>query len=285
MGGVRQQARAGRLPAEVTTFVGRRGEVAEVKRQLSAARLVTLTGVGGSGKSRLALRVATVLRGPFDDGVGQVALTTLTGPPLLGHIIADALGLADQTDRPPVEALVEYLRDRHLLLVLDSCDGALDDCALFAAAALRQAPGLRILCTSRQRLGVLGEHVWTVPPLAVPDPDQPLPVGAESRYPGLELFLERARAAAADFRVTPDNEASVRRVCAALDGLPLAIELAAARLRMLTIEQIAAGLDDRFNLLRTRFATPARHRTLQSTFDWSFELCTPAERELWQRLS
>src|SRR3954447_23144802 len=128
MGGVRQQARTGRLPAEVTTFVGRRGEVTEVKRQLSTARLVTLTGVGGSGKSRLALRVAAELRRTFDDGVWQVDLSDLTDPSLLGHTIADALGLADQTDRPPIEVLVDRLRGRHLLLVLDSCDGALDDC-------------------------------------------------------------------------------------------------------------------------------------------------------------
>ena len=285
MGGVKQQARLGWLPAEVTTFVGRRGEVAEVKRLLSAARLLTLTGVGGSGKSRLGLRVAIELRRAYTDGVWYVDLSALSDPSLLGHAIAEALGIPDRSDRPPADVLVDYLRDRQLLLVLDGCEAVLDDCAMVVANALREAPELRILCTSRQRLGILGEHLWTVAPLAVPDPEQPLPAGAASRYPGLSLFLERARAAAADFTMTTDNQAAVLRVCASLDGLPLAIELAAAQLRMLTVEQVAAGLDDRFRLLAARYASPARHRTLEATFDWSFALCSPAEQELWTRLS
>ena len=158
MGAVKQQARVGWLPAEVTSFVGRRGEVAEVKRLLTAARLLTLTGVGGSGKSRLGLRVAIELRRAFTDGVWHVDLSAASDPSLLGHTIAEALGVPDRSERPPAEVVVDYLHDRHLLLVLDGCEAVLDDCAMLVSSALRESPDLRILCTSRQRLGILGER-------------------------------------------------------------------------------------------------------------------------------
>src|SRR5256885_984195 len=170
--------RKGRLPAEVTGFVGRRGELAEVKRLLAGSRLVTLTGVGGSGKTRLAIRVATELRRGFPDGVWLVDLASLTDAALIVHEVAATLGLRDQTQRPVLDALVDFLRERQLLLVLDNCEHLLDGCAEFVLAALSDAAGLRMLCTSRQPLGILGEAVWTVPALAYPELDGELPVNA-----------------------------------------------------------------------------------------------------------
>jgi len=170
--GVLNGFRVGRLPAEVTGFVGRRAELAEVKRLLAGSRLVTLTGVGGSGKTRLAIRVATRSRRMFADGVWLVDLASVSDAALLLHEVAETLGLRDQTQRPVLEVVVDFLRDRQLLLVLDNCEHLLDACAAFALAALRGAAGLRLLCTSRQPLGIVGEAMWTVPGLAYPAPAQ-----------------------------------------------------------------------------------------------------------------
>jgi non-specific serine/threonine protein kinase len=267
----------------MTSFVGRRRDVAEVRRLLSSARLVTLTGVGGSGKSRLAVRVATELRRAFPDGVWLVDLAAVTEPDLVEYAVAETLGLDVQTEQPMSE--VDYLRDRDLLLVLDNCEHLVDACAGFADRALRASPSLRLLCTSRQALGIVAEHVWDVAPLDIPEPGRPLPPDAEARYPGLTLFLERAAAVQPGFRLDPTNGPVVVKICHRLDGLPLAIELAAAQLRTLSLNQLDTGLREHFRLLETRHAVPTRHRRLETAFDWSFALCSPGEQALWLRLS
>ena len=283
--GGRTRDRPGHIPAELTSFIGRRQDVVEVKRLLSSARLVTLTGVGGSGKTRLAIRIARELRRAFADGVWLVDLTPVTDGAMVGYTIAQALGIDIHTDEPLTEVVVRYLRDRELLLVLDNCEHLLDACATFVDSALRVAPGLRVVCTSRQVLGMVAEHVWGVAPLAVPDPRCTPPLGTEHRYPGLVLFTERAEAVVPGFVIGPDNQRTVLEICQQLDGLPLAIELAAAQLHRLSVAQLATGLREHFQLLEARYAVPARHRRLESTFDWSFALCSPREQVLWTRLS
>jgi predicted ATPase/DNA-binding CsgD family transcriptional regulator len=273
------------LPAQLTSFVGREREVNEVRRRLSEARLVTLIGTGGVGKTRLALTVAAGVRRGFVDGVRFVDLTPLTDEALLGYAVADALGIHEQSGRPPSEIVIDFLRDRQLLLVLDSCEHVLDSAARFAADVLPAAPGLRMLCTSRQPLGIIGEHLWEVPPLELPEPGQRLPADAQVRFAAVALFAERALAVAPDLAMTPELQSIVVEVCRNLDGLPLAIELAAAQLGTVSVHQLAALLQNRVGMLAIRHAVPRRHRTLEETFDWSFELCSPEERELWVRLS
>lgn len=281
MGSALSPRPAGNLPAEVNTLVGRRPDIAEVKRQLSGTRLLTLTGVGGVGKTRLAARVAAELRRSFRDSVWLVELADLTGPELVPHAVATALGLHDDTGRDRLEVLAEQLRARSLLLVLDNCEHLLDACAALVARLLRTAPGLRVLATSRQPLGVAGEQVWPVPPLVVPEPD-----AARRQDTALTLFAERAAAVAPDFTLTAENLPTVARLCKQLDGLPLAIELAAVRVRALTVGEIEERLHDRYGLLTggSRAALP-RHQTLRAAVDWSFELCAPREQLLWARLS
>jgi predicted ATPase/DNA-binding CsgD family transcriptional regulator len=281
----RNSLRAGRLPAEITEFVGRRREVVEVKRLLTESRLVTLTGVGGCGKTRLALRVAAELRRTFTDGVWLVDLAPVTDGALIVHAVAAALDAGDLSHRSPLDVVVEVLRKRQVLLVLDNCEHVLDGCALFTLAALRGAGGLRMLCTSRQPLGVVGEHVWTVPPLACPEPRGQLAPTASVRYSALALFALRATAVSPGFVLTADNIATVADICRRLDGLPLAIELAAARLRALSLDQLATSLQHGFPSLAARAATPAWHRTLEAAFGWSYRACSPAERATWQRVS
>src|SRR5690242_13011590 len=226
----------GRIQAELTSFVGRRSELGRIRQLLAAARLVTLTGVGGAGKTRLALRAAVGLRRAFPDGVWQVDLAPVRDPGLVAYAVAQALDIEDQTDRPVPEVLVDFLRDRQLLLVVDNCEHLLDACASLLGTLVRGAAGVRVLATSRQPLGIFGEHVFEVPPLPVPDPERPLAAGAMLRYPALALFVERATAADRAFTLTAANEAVAARVCRELDGLPLAIELAAAQLRRLPLE-------------------------------------------------
>ncbi len=278
--------RVGNLPAEVTSFVGRRREVAEVKRVLSSARHVTLTGVGGVGKTRLALRVAADLRRRFPDGVWLVELAPVEDSELLVPTVADTLGVPDQSARPPLAAVTDYLRDRRLLLVLDNCEHLLRASAALADALLRSCPGVRLLATSRQPLGIDGEFVLPVPPLSLPDPDRVTGPEALMRYEAVNMFVERAVSALPDFRFDETNAAAVARICERLDGIPLAIELAAVRLRVLSVEQVLERLDNRYRLLTggSRTAMP-RQQTLRALIDWSFGLCSERERTLWRRLS
>ena len=277
----------GRLPAEVTSFVGRRKATAEVKGALSASRLVTLTGVGGTGKSRLALHVARDLRRAFADGVWLVELAQLRDPSLLGDTVAGALGLSDLSRRDPEAVLAGYLADKQLLLVLDNCEHLLGDCARLVAGLLPAAPGLRVLATSREPMGIAAEHIRPVPPLSVPRPEASWTgEGWGHRYEALALFEERAAAVVPGFTLHKDNETSVARLCRQLDGLPLAIELAAVRLRVLTVDDILARLQDRFRLLTSgNRAAPSRHQTLRAAVEWSFDLCSELERTVWARLS
>ena len=281
----------GNLSAELTSFVGRRGELAEVKRLLAGSRLVTLTGVGGVGKTRLALRAAAGLRRAFRDGVWLVQLDQLRDQALVAQAVAGALGLQDRAGYAPAAALADYLAGRQLLLVLDNCEHLVDAAAKLADLLLRAAGGLRVLATSREALTIDGEMVLAVPPLAVPPLAVPeagrrLTVAELARFPAVRLFAERAAQVVAGFAVTEANMAAVAGICRRLEGLPLALELAAARLPVLSPEQIDARLGDRLGLLtrggRTR---PARQQTLRASIGWSYELCSRAERLLWARLS
>ncbi|WP_328845006.1 ATP-binding protein [Streptomyces sp. NBC_00258] len=271
-------------PVETTSFVDRRDELAEGRRLLATARLVTLTGPGGVGKTRLAGRIAARVERAFPDGVRFAHLAGLHDPALVPLAAADALGLHDHSEQPPLDTLVERLRDRRLLLVLDNCEHLLSACAELAAALLHGTSGVRILATSRHRLALTEEHLLDVRPLPVPDPDSDL--SAAATYPALALFADRAAAVAPGFELTPDNRAAVARLCRRLDGLPLAIELAAVRMRVLGVDQLVARLDDRYRLLTT--GSPAvlpRHQTLRAAVDWSHELCTEAEQLVWARAS
>lgn len=278
--------RAGNLPAQLTSFVGRRREVAEIRRLLSESRLVTLTGVGGAGKTRLSLRVAADLRRAFPDGVWFVELAALDDHALLTQTIASTLGVRDRTARWPISALAEYLSDKHMLLVLDNCEHLRTACAVLTDTVLRAAPALRVLATSRQALGLTGEHIFQVPTLSVPDADRHPPAAALHQYEAVSLFLDRAAAVKPSFMLTEANAETVARVCQRLDGLPLAIELTAVRLRALSVGEVLERLEDRYRLLTA--GSPGvlpRHQTLRALIDWSYGLCSERERAAWAALS
>jgi predicted ATPase len=278
--------RPGNLPLELTGFIGRLAELAQVTRLLSASRLVTLTGIGGVGKTRLALRAATETLQDFPDGAWMIELSELRDPSLITEVVAAGVGLRDESGRSLRDILVEFLRSRRLLLILDNCEQVVDEAAKLAEVLLRACPELHILATGRERLGIGGEAVQRLAPLAVPDDDVEPSVRAVPGYDSVALFVERGAAALPGFSLTEDNQATVARICARVDGLPLAIELAAARLRTMSSEQILARLDDRYTLLAhgSRVA-PARQQSLTWCIDWSYDLCTPAEQRLWAGLS
>ncbi|WP_433336978.1 ATP-binding protein [Spirillospora sp. CA-294931] len=273
------------LPAEMTRFIGRRRELAEIERALDRSRLVTLCGVGGVGKSRLALRAAGAVRGRYADGARFIELSSLRKPDLLARSVADALDLPDRSAGDPVALLAERLAERHLLLVLDTCEHLVEACAMLAEVLLRAAPRLCILATSREPLDVMGEHILIVPPLDTPAPPEPGGAEDETECDSIRLFADRAEAMVPGFALDPENRQVVARLCRRLDGLPLAIELAAVRLRVMSVEQVDRRLGDRFRLLGTARSNRDRHQTLRATVEWSHELCTPAERLLWARLS
>jgi predicted ATPase len=262
----------GELLAPTTSFVGRETELADVEELLKRSRLVTLTGAGGVGKTRLALRVAARVRAAFPDGVWSVQLSPLQDPALLGHTVAEALGVVDHVLRPQAEVLGGFLARRRVLLVFDTCEHLVDACADLAETLLKAAPELRILATSRQPLDVPAERVLVLQPLQPSD--------------AVELFRARA-AEVPGYRPADKDHDVVTTLCRRLDGLPLAIELAAVRLGSMTVSQILARLEDRFELFGTdaRRAVPSRHQTLRTTVGWSHELCEPLERLLWARLS
>jgi predicted ATPase/DNA-binding CsgD family transcriptional regulator len=276
------------LPEEPNTFVGRERELVELHRMLRRARALTLCGPGGIGKTRLALRLLATSAAEFPDGVWFVELADLQQADLVVSRIAAVIGITEEAGRPLLETLGDALRPRRLLLALDNCEHLLDACAEVCRHLLASAPGLRLLTTSREPLSVAAETIWRVPPLSVApagaDPEQAAR-GAE-RYEAIRLFADRAAASRPGFTVGPDNVAAVTSVCRALDGMPLAIELAAARVRALSVEQIIARLDDRFGLLTTgdRSAAP-RQRTLRAAIEWSYELLTEPERALFRRLA
>ncbi|SPF05265.1 Transcriptional regulatory protein LiaR [Streptomyces sp. MA5143a] len=280
-----ESRRTSGFPAELTSFVGRRDEAAEVRRLLSAGRLLTLTGPGGVGKTRLAGHVAEQVARAFPDGVWLVPLAALRDEAFVPHAVNDALGVRNETVRPPLDVLVEYLRDRRSLIVLDNCEHLPRSCATLAGTVLAATEGVRILATSRHRLGVAGERLFEVPPLPAPPAEDVGPEAVET-FPALRLFADRAAAVVPGFTVGAANQRAVARLCRRLDGLPLAIELAAVRVRALGVDQLVERLDDRYQLLTCGSPTSApRHRTLRSAVDWSHELCTPEEQAVWARLS
>jgi predicted ATPase/DNA-binding CsgD family transcriptional regulator len=271
---------------ELSSFVGREKELTEVKRLLEDSRLLTLTGPGGCGKTRLALVAAGDLAGGFEDGAWLVELASLADPALVQGAVASTLGVREQPGSTPTETLSGYLRTKKLLLVLDNCEHLVDACAVLAEALLRACPNLRILATSREAMGIAGETRLTVPPLSLPDPRRLPAVVDLVHYEAANLFVERAKAVKSEFALTERNAMCVAQICYRLDGIPLAIELAAARVRVLSVEQIAARLDDRFALLTGGGRTAlARQRTLEAAMDWSHELLPGKERKLLRRLS
>jgi predicted ATPase/DNA-binding CsgD family transcriptional regulator len=287
--------RPGNLPAEVTSFVGRRRELADARKKLAGGRLVSLVGPGGVGKTRLAVRLATDLARGFRDGAWLVELGELREPALVSHTAMAALDLRDQAASEPRELLLRHLRDAELLLVVDNCEHLLDAAAGLIGEVLRAAPAVRVIATSQAPLRVVGEHVLPVPPLSLPPEATPGPAepGAPSESldrvrlsEAVRLFVERAAAASGDFALTDANRVAVVDLCRRLDGLPLAIELAAVRTRVLAPAQLLDRLHDRFALLAggTR-ATLPRHETLRATLEWSYTQLTPAEQTLLSRLS
>jgi predicted ATPase/DNA-binding CsgD family transcriptional regulator len=276
----------GNLPAELTSFVGRRRELAEIRTLLSESRLLTLTGLGGVGKTRLARRIAANAGRAFPDGVWQVELADLREPALLVPTIAASLGLREPGDQWILGKLRDYLSQRHLLLLLDNCEHLIDACALVATALLEGCPSLRILATSRETLAVAGEQTYPVPPLALPSLDERPQWEEVAQYEAVSLFAERARAALPGFVIDNDNRTAVTQLCVRLEGIPLAIELASSRMRALSADQILAQLDDRYQLLAThrRGAVP-RQQSVHALVDWSYQLCSEQERLLWRVLS
>jgi len=274
------------LPLQVTRFFGCEHEIAQVKERLAEWRLVTLTGSGGVGKTRLSLRVAEEVIEDYSSGVWFVELAPLSDPALVPQQVAASLGLRDEPGHPVLETLTSFLRERQALLVLNNCEHLVEACAQLADGLLHVCPRLQLLASSREPLGIAGEAVFHVPSLPFPDPSHLPAIESLNDYTALSLFVDRARAVRPDYQVTPQNAPSVARICQRLDGIPLALELAAARLRLLNTETLAARLDDAFGLLTggSRTALP-RHQTLWATMDWSYNLLSEAERRLLQRLS
>jgi predicted ATPase/DNA-binding CsgD family transcriptional regulator len=276
----------GRLRGELTEFVGRRAELTLVRQALGAARLVTLTGPGGIGKTRLAIEAASGARRAYRDGVWLAELGGLRDPGLLVPEVARSLGLSDQSRRWAVAALADYLEPRCLLLVLDQCEHLADACAVMADALLRGCPGLHIIATSRHVLSVAGEVTVVVPPMTIPAGGGSARPEELARYEAVRLFTGRAAAVLPGFTLDAGNGAAVAGVCRRLDGIPLAIELAAVRLRSLSPAQILSRLESRFPLLSWGgSAGQPQHRTLQATLEWSYDLLTAAEQAMWRRVS
>ena len=274
------------LPQRLTSFVGREREKDEVIRLLARCRLLTLTGTGGSGKTRLALEVASCVAEDYPQGAWLVELSSITDPALPAQEVAALFGVREEPGTPLLDTLAAYLHSARTLLVLDNCEHLVDECAELADRLLTACPDLRILATSRQPLGLDYEVAHRVPPMSMPDAQQLPPPEELEQYEALRLFMERATAIRSDFVVGKENVAALVELAAKLDGLPLAIELAAARTRVLSVQQIVERLDERFRLLSTtsRSASP-RHRSLQAVMDWSYELLSEEERTVLRTLS
>lgn len=281
-----QRARPTNAPRRLTRFVGRSKELREVRQLLSETRLLTLTGAGGCGKTRLALEVAGSLEDAYPDGVCFVDLSVVAPPHLVLQQVAAALGVRGEPGHPLLHTVARFLLPRELLLVLDNCEHLVSACARLAETLLQDSPGLRILATSRESLGMAGETAWLVPSLEAPDPERLPPLEHLQAYDAVRLFVERARSSRPGFEVTTENAAAVARICHATDGIPLAIELATVRLKAVSVDQIASRLDTLLRLLSagSRTAIP-RHRTLRATLDWSYNLLDEEERRLLARLA
>jgi predicted ATPase/DNA-binding CsgD family transcriptional regulator len=283
-----QEASPNNLPLPLNRFIGREQEILEVKGLLTSTQLLTLTGAGGCGKTRLALEIGRGASSAvaFKDGVWWVELAALTDPELLPQQIASSLSIVEKASRSLAETLSDFLQSKQLLLILDNCEHLVTACAHLIEALLRSCPDLRILATSREAINIAGELVWLVPSLPLPETSHLPPLEELGKYGAIQLFTERAAAVVPSFKLTPENAAAVLQICQRLDGIPLATELAAARVKVLSVEQIASRLDDSYRLLTggRRTALP-RHQTLRATMDWSYNLLSDHERILFRRLS
>ena len=274
------------LPRLLSSFVGRQRDEAEVREILAGSRLVTLTGPGGCGKTRLALEVATSLAAGFEHGAWLVELNSISDPALVVAAVADVLDVREQAAKDREVTLQEFLADKHILLVLDNCEHLIDECARLIGALLQRHANLRVIATSREALDIDAERVWAVEPLAVPAAEVTGDIGGLGGLDSVRLFVERAQAAATGFTLTAANAPLVAHICRGLDGIPLALELAAARLGSMTIEDLADGLQHRFEILRGgRRDAQAHHRTLWSAIDWSYALLPEPEGRLFRRLA
>jgi len=280
------EATPNNLPQQASAFIGRAKELRELSRLLDRSRLLTLTGSGGCGKTRLGLQVAADAIERFPDGAWLVELATLADPALTPQTVATVLGLKEVPGRPISEVLTEHLKDKHLLLLLDNCEHLLDACAKLADRILRQCPGVHILATSREALGIGGEQAFRVPSLSLPDPKQAHSPESVASFEAVQLFIDRALLARADFKVNGQNASTLASICYRLDGIPLAIELAAARLRTLSLKEIDGKLNERFRLLTggARTALP-RQQTLRALIDWSYALLNEGEQKVLAQLA
>ena len=274
------------LPLQLTSFIGREKEIAEVKQLFITTRLLTLTGSGGCGKTRLGLQVVADLLEEFPDGVWVVELAPLSDPGLVPQEVASVLEVSEMPDRSLLDALSNYLRTKQLLLMLDNCEHLIETCTKLSDTLLHSCPNLKILVASREALGIAGESTYRVPSLSLPDPVGASLVSALMQYEAVRLFIDRAIAGVSTFTVTDDNAPALAQICRRLDGIPLAIELAAARVKVLSVEQITKRLDDRFRLLTggSRTALP-RQQTLRAMIDWSYNQLSEKERVLFNRTS
>ena len=280
------EATPNNLPQLVTSFIGRERELADVKKLLATSRLLTLFGMGGLGKTRLSLQAAADVMDDYPDGVWLVELAPLADSRLVAQAVASVLGVREEAGYSAVDVIVQHVKDRKLLLILDNCEHLLGACAELATALLQSGPHLKILASSREHLHIAGETSFPVPSLSFPDPTQAIDLTQLAGYESLRLFVERAAAAQPAFRVTERNAAALCQICQGLDGIPLAIELAAVLVRALSVERIAARLGDRFKLLTRGDQTAMRRQqTLRALMDWSYDLLAQRERALFRRLA
>jgi predicted ATPase/class 3 adenylate cyclase len=274
------------LPTQLTSFVGREKELEEIQRLLANTHMLTLIGPGGTGKTRISIQVASALLDRFPDGLWLVELAPILDPLLVPRLTAMTMGLRDEPQRPVIEMLCDYLREKKMLLILDNCEHLVDACARMADKILHAAPFVRILASSREALGIGGEVTYRVPSLGLPDVNHLPALESLSQYEAVKLFIDRARSAIPSFSVTNENAPAVAQICHRLDGIPLAIELAAAKIRVLGVEQIAKRLDDRFRLLTGGSRTALeRHQTLRAAIDWSYNILPSSEQIFFRRLS